>query len=137
MRGPMRLCLAGPMQTVPEFNHPAFNAAAKRLRSLGYTVFNPAEFPSGGHLPDAAEDAAGFDVHGVRRACFDHINRFAQAVVVLDGWTGSEGARAEVLLAQKIGVPVYSYTPNFAPPLMAAEATIVTEVAHIRYREFR
>lgn len=37
--------LSGPMTGVPEYNYPAFNAEAARLRALGYTVENPAENP--------------------------------------------------------------------------------------------
>jgi hypothetical protein len=35
--------LSGPMTGLPDYNHPAFRAEAKRLRALGYTVVNPAE----------------------------------------------------------------------------------------------
>jgi len=39
----MKLYLAGPMRGYPEFNHPAFHAAAAELRASGHAVFNPAE----------------------------------------------------------------------------------------------
>jgi len=41
----MRIYIAGPMTGLPEFNYPAFNAAAEYLRSLGHHVENPADNP--------------------------------------------------------------------------------------------
>ena len=37
------LYLAGPMSGIEDYNYPAFNTAATYLRTLGYTVLNPAE----------------------------------------------------------------------------------------------
>ena len=39
----MQLYLAGPMRSIKDFNFPAFNAAAAKLRAAGHEVFNPAE----------------------------------------------------------------------------------------------
>ena len=33
-----RVYVAGPMTGLPDFNYPAFNAEAQRLRGLGYQV---------------------------------------------------------------------------------------------------
>jgi hypothetical protein len=38
-----RLYLAGPMTGIEDFNYPAFNAMAERLRAAGYEVKNPAD----------------------------------------------------------------------------------------------
>ena len=41
MTRPLHVYLAGPMTGIAEFNFPAFDAAAAKLRDLGYVVFNP------------------------------------------------------------------------------------------------
>ena len=35
-----RIYIAGPMTGLPDFNYPAFNAAAARMRALGFEVEN-------------------------------------------------------------------------------------------------
>lgn len=39
----MRVYIAGPMTGLPEYNFPAFHAAAKAWRDAGWEVLNPAE----------------------------------------------------------------------------------------------
>ena len=41
-----RVYIAGPMSGLPEFNYPAFHAAAEKLRGMGFHVENPAEINS-------------------------------------------------------------------------------------------
>lgn len=38
----MKIYISGPMTGYPEFNYPAFNEMEKRLKALGFDVFNPA-----------------------------------------------------------------------------------------------
>lgn len=89
-----RLYLAGPMTGYPGWNHPAFHAAANRLRGVGFTVFNPANYP-----PDDL-DWAGC----LRRALHEVLD--AEAIAVLPGWKSSRGARLEVYVARTLGMTV-------------------------------
>ncbi|RUU80244.1 DUF4406 domain-containing protein [Mesorhizobium sp. M7A.F.Ca.MR.362.00.0.0] len=87
--------LAGPMRGYPEFNYPAFINAAHKLRLAGFMVLNPAE---------VNHHSSGI------RACMTvdmaMICQQAEGIVLLPGWEGSSGARAEVALAECIGIPV-------------------------------
>lgn len=89
------LYIAGPMTGLPEFNYPAFNAAAAKLRAAGYTVLNPAENPQPCRQPtwqDWMRQAIGMLIQ-------------ADAVATLDGWNESRGATVEVSLAGAIDIP--------------------------------
>ena len=85
--------IAGPMTGYPEFNFPAFHAAATRWRSMGYHVTNPAE-NHGGRLDLAWEEYLATAIPQVI-AC--------EAVAVLPGWQASRGACLEVLVALALG----------------------------------
>ena len=115
----MKIYLAGPMRGLPDFNFPAFHAAAKKLREEGHIVFSPAErdetefgkisCPSG----DEKEFArlAGFESGlSVARNCFLHdtqwICRFADIIALLPGWVYSRGAKAEKALGEAIGLEI-------------------------------
>lgn len=86
-----RIYLSGPMTGLPDFNYPAFNAEAARLRSLGYTVENPAENPDqsnwGDYMKVALRQMLTCDV-----------------IAVLPGWAKSRGAWLEVSIAERVGM---------------------------------
>lgn len=90
-----RIYIAGPMTGLPEFNYPAFKAAAERLRALGYDVENPAENP---------EPHCGSWLGYMRMA----IRQLSQCdgVAMLPGWETSRGARIEHQLAKQLGLMV-------------------------------
>lgn len=108
----MKIYVAGPMRGYAQFNFPAFNAAAKRLRDLGHEVFNPAERDATvGFDPtemDGDENLAdlGFSLREALAADTEYIATHADAIAVLDGWESSSGARAEVALAHALGLQV-------------------------------
>lgn len=90
-----RLYVAGPMSGLPEYNYPAFKAAAAELRECGFEVICPAE----NGLP---ADAPWID-H--MRVDIGHLLT-CSAVAVLPGWENSRGARLEVHLARELGLTV-------------------------------
>lgn len=111
-----KIYIAGPMSGYPEFNFPAFFAAEDRLKSDGWTVFNPASKDSEKELnTDAFEtgDArkainTGFDF---REAFSWDVSRVIEgdAIYMLRGWQFSPGACAEhaVAVAMKRHCPEY------------------------------
>lgn len=103
--------IAGPMQGIPEFNYPAFNAAAALYRQLGYTVLNPAEHdtdiigvdagkvsPSGSIVE--LEANSHFRRNEALAADLNWIALNATDIHMLPGWEHSTGAFAEWSLAK-------------------------------------
>lgn len=91
----MRIYIAGPMTGLPNFNYPAFNACAARLRARGLQVENPAETP-----PSACASWVGW-----MRLTLAQLLR-CDAVHMLPGWQLSRGARIEHDLARGLGLHV-------------------------------
>lgn len=93
--GPL-IYLSGPMTGLLDFNYAAFDRAAAQLRALGFPVFNPTEtFGRFSGLPKEtymAVDLAAVEVCGV--------------VLLLTGWSVSEGAIREVQRALELGKKV-------------------------------
>lgn len=120
----MKIYVAGPMQGIPEFNFPAFNATAATLRELGYEVFNPAERDierhggvdiSKGNTTGSLTEATKTHGFSLRDALADdtaYICKQADAICLLPGWADSKGARAEFALAKALGLTVLVANPN-------------------------
>ncbi|PTQ70393.1 DUF4406 domain-containing protein [Pseudomonas sp. GV071] len=86
-----RIYLSGPMTGLPDFNYPAFNAEAARLRALGYEVVNPAENP-----PQASwADYMRQDIPQLLTC---------DTLALLPGWHNSRGARMEHYIAAGLGM---------------------------------
>lgn len=110
----MKIYLAGPMRGIPEFNFPAFFAAAQMLRAMGHTVFSPAEKDNERHGTDISKGNAtgdeaqatkehGFNLREALALDLDFICREADAVALLPGWERSKGATAEKATADALG----------------------------------
>lgn len=90
-----RVYLAGPMTGLPDFNYPAFHAAAARLRADGHHVENPAENP---HPPCGSWQ-------GYMRLAIAQLIT-CDTIALLPGWESSRGASIENRLASELGMTV-------------------------------
>jgi hypothetical protein len=140
----MRYYLAGPMTGIPQFNFPAFHAAAAALRAKGYEIVSPAEMDSpsvqvaavastDGKL-DAQGKIAGETWGEILARDVQVIADTVRGIVFLPGWTDSRGARLEatVGLLQK-GFLFY----NWSPIEQHISAFSREAVAEALYRKFR
>ena len=101
-----RVYVAGPMTGIADFNYPAFNAVADQLRAQGFEVENPADHGvvEGAQWADyMAYDLTRLGLCGV--------------IALLPDWEKSQGARLEVLIAERLGMTVVN-----AHDLVALEA---------------
>lgn len=89
----VRLYLSGPMTGLPDFNYPAFNAEAARLRALGYHVENPAENP-----PQESWEA-------YMEVCIPQLLT-CDTIALLPGWSESRGALWERYVASQEGITI-------------------------------
>lgn len=96
------LYIAGPMPGLPDYNYPAFNAAAYDLRKRGYFILNPT---MGADSPQDDPPGMTWDDY-LRRALGQVIE--ADGVALLDGWEASKGARLEFHVASTLGMPCKS-----------------------------
>lgn len=118
----MKIYIAGPMRGVPEFNFPAFQAAAARLRAQGHVVFSPAEhdkkkwgaeFAKGNTDGDEqlAEKTYGFSLRDALASDTRWICLHADAVALLPGWQQSKGATAERALGIALNLEIMDLAP--------------------------
>lgn len=90
-----RVYLSGPMTGMPDWNFPAFNAEAARLRALGYDVVNPAEIN-----PDTTTHYNECLRHDLQALLT------CDTIAMLDGWMDSNGAHLEMHIAHRVGIKV-------------------------------
>lgn len=101
-----RIYLAGPMTGHPDFNYPAFNAEAARLRALGLMVENPAQNPK----QDTWQEYMRVGIRQMMKCTH---------VALLPGWETSPGATIERNLAVSMGItvkPANEYQAAIADP---------------------
>ncbi len=84
--------LSGPMTGLPDYNYPAFYAAADRLRKLGYRVLSPAE-QFDGDTTRPRKDYMRRDIE---------LLLLADSVALLPGWEKSKGVQTEIVVAMAL-----------------------------------
>lgn len=97
----MTIYICGPMTGLPEYNYPAFHAAARELRAQGHTVFNPAEIDHSGATCWA--DHMKLDIVAMM---------YCDTIAVLPGADNSKGATFERMIAAKLGFNVIYLNTN-------------------------
>lgn len=93
--GKTAVFVCGPMSGLPDFNYPAFNAAAAALRAIGHHVENPAANP----VPTCGT------WEGYMRLSIAQLVT-CDAILLLPGWQKSRGANIEAGLAHALGMQV-------------------------------
>ncbi len=108
----MKLYLAGPMTGYPNYNWPAFDAAAQYWRSHGHEVINPAEMdrqrgvdPTVPATHDKWLEAMRHDI-AVLAGC--------DGIVLLPDWEHSRGANIEFYLARALGLRIVNHRDHVA-----------------------
>lgn len=97
-----KIYLSGAMTGLPDYNYPAFHAAAAELRAEGHEVYNPAEYPHEGSFET-------FPIREAFAAYSQYICLEANAIYLLDGWENSKGVKAELALAENCGLLIVEY----------------------------
>lgn len=113
----MKLYIAGPMTGIPQFNFPAFDAAAEDLRNNGHEIVSPAELddPESRAAAMASPDGAPGSGSSNGETWGDFLARDVKliadtdidGIVTLPGWEKSRGARLETFVAHLCGKPLY------------------------------
>lgn len=111
----MRVYLSGPMRGYANFNFPAFDHAAAKLRAQGFDVFSPAERDREEYGSEIENNPTGDESKVTNPACTiedcmaadcEWICRNAKFIALLPGWEKSSGANAELALARALGLTI-------------------------------
>jgi hypothetical protein len=130
-----KVFLVGPMTGIKDFNFPAFDTEAIRLRGLGYDVTSPAELDRGEFGPlfnrsekgVSADLPASFDLNKTLDRNYALI-RESDMVATLPGWSMSNGANKEVFVARNAGIQV-SKVEDFRLPAYPITDDEILDVA--------
>ena len=119
----MKIYIAGPMTGLPDYNFPAFHAAAAAWRAEGWEVVNPAE-EFDGDTGRPYQEYVERDLMHLRNV---------DAIAMLEGWDGPN-ARGSVwereIALRLLGLPVFDAAEPFAPSAYDRE-TILDEAQRL------
>jgi Domain of unknown function (DUF4406)/Domain of unknown function (DUF6378) len=113
--------LSGPMTGIPEYNFPAFNAAAKKMREAGFDVLNPAELFDG-KADRTREEYFRHDFKNVAEC---------DIVLLLPDWEKSVGAVKELIAARECGCAIWRWLdgPVDTTPVPKCHAELAFDAA--------
>lgn len=108
-----RIYIAGPMRGYKHYNFPAFDAAAERLRRLGFEPVSPADMDRQlGFDPMTLPDdhdwnslPEGWDIREVAKRCCDAVIG-CDGIYLINGWRDSAGATAEYFITKWLNIPM-------------------------------
>ena len=112
----MKVYTAGKMRGLPSFGAEEFRKAARVLRERDFEVVSPLEMDEAAGITvdglTGFEDLAdqGFNLRTTLANDLNVVLRDVDAVVLLPGWSNSQGAIAEYAAARASGVPTWELT---------------------------
>jgi hypothetical protein len=102
-----KVYIAGPMRGYPEYNFPAFDAAARQWRKAGWDVVNPAELDRVAGVHEFTDPLpAGFLRDAMKRDLVAICE--CDAIALLPGWEQSSGVKVELTLANLLQLSVHA-----------------------------
>lgn len=115
------------MRGYDQFNFPAFDAAAARLRASGWTVLSPADRDREQGFDETRNTLDGFNLEAAMLDDLQFILN-ADGIVLLPGWENSTGSRIERLVAETCGKVVWRYHDAYDPPVVPDDARTMAAV---------
>jgi hypothetical protein len=105
---------AGPMRGIRHFNFPAFDAMRDKLIAEGWDVISPADLDRAIGFDETAfpDDYDWIDLKKIGFDIRDAVKRDAEAlckcdaIMMLPFWSLSKGARAELAIAEWLGLEI-------------------------------
>jgi len=107
--------IAGPMTGHEEYNFPAFDEAESLIRKLyGCSVVNPAQVDRAVQVHAALEGRSKRELTEFFMDLNTATIKKCTALVLLEGWERSSGARHELAMAERLNIKVLVMIPTAA-----------------------
>lgn len=103
--------ISGPMTGIPEGNRQAFSDATEKIRDLdlGIEIVNPSELDAASGLSSeelAKVESGDIEWGELLKRDLEHVLA-VDAVIAIEGWQQSRGAKLEIFLAASLSKPVF------------------------------
>lgn len=103
----MRIYISGPISGMKDLNVEEFNSAEQELRVLGHKPINPHDIARNLHLSRGLDmRCANVSWSDYMRPCISALSR-CHAILMLEGWRNSRGARLEIHIARELGIKIF------------------------------